>query len=304
MEKFKELLFLNNIKRVGKKTIYNKYWEILKNSTDFDDLVKKMSLEVSEDKIHDALIKSETVYNQVLENTEIQIITVFDNNYPEKLNILENERPLILYVKGNVDALTKPNIAVIGTRKPSPLSKEFESNLVKDIVNLTDRVVVSGLALGCDKIAHQTTVDENMVTIAILPSGVNVIKPASNKNLAKKIIETGGCLVSEYEPNKGPNKGSYVERDVIVAAFCDATFVVECSIDSGTMHTVNAASKYNRTIFTYLPDDVSKDLYDGNRFILENKDTSVKVNNIRQFMNDLNNVKNNKKVFTKQTTLF
>ena len=99
-----------------------------------------------------------------------------------------NKKPLILYVKGNVDALTKPNIAVIGTRKPSDLSQSFEENLVRNLVNSTDCVVVSGLALGCDKIAHQATVDENKSTIAILPSGVNVITPSSNKKLAESFI--------------------------------------------------------------------------------------------------------------------
>ena len=97
-----------------------------------------------------------------------------------------NRSPLILYVKGNVEALSKPNLAVIGTRKPLDLSKEFEKDLVKSIVDTNDWVIVSGLALGCDKIAHKATVDENKTTIAILPSGVNVITPASNKKCSSE----------------------------------------------------------------------------------------------------------------------
>lgn len=303
MEKFRELLFLSSIKRVGKKTIYNKYWDILESSTDFDDLVKKMSSKFSEDKIKDALIKSEAVYNHVIENNEIQVITVLDDNYPEKLNIMGNEKPLILYVKGNVEALYKPNIAVIGTRNPSNLSQDFESDLVKKIINSTDRVIVSGLALGCDKIAHQTTVDENKITIAVLPSGVNVIKPAKHKKLAQQIIETGGCLVSEYEPNKGPNKGSYLERDAIVAAFSDATFVVECGIKSGTMHTVDAANEYGRQIYSYLPENRPDKSYEGNAFILKNNEDAIKVEDINEFLDELGNSNPKKKSGSVQITL-
>lgn len=255
MEKFKELLFLKNLKRVGKATIYKKYWNILTNCSDFDELILKIqeNSKFTREDIDEAIEKSSELYDYVNNDKEIHVITVFDENYPKKLMVMKNKRPLILYVKGNVDTLTKPNISVIGTRKPSNESQIFEKELVKSIVNDSNRVVVSGLALGCDKIAHQTTVDENKITIAILPSGVNVIKPASNKILAEQILETGGCLVSEYEPDSKVFRGNYVERDAIVAAFSDATFVVECGIKSGTMHTVNAAIDYNRQIYCYSP---------------------------------------------------
>ena len=303
MKKFRELLFLNSINRVGKKTIYGKYWDILINSTDFDELVSKMSLIINDNKkIKDALTKSDKIYNQVIENSEIDVITIFDENYPEKLKAMGAEKPLMLYIKGNVDALTKSNIAVIGTRKPSDLSKEFEQNLVKNIVNSTDVVIVSGLALGCDKIAHKTTVDENDITIAILPSGLDVITPASNKKLADEILENGGCLVSEYNPNVKANKGSYLNRDKIVAAFSDAIFVVECSIDSGTMHTVNFASDYQRQIYAYLPDERPEESYGGNEFIIKNKD-GIKVENIEEFLSDLETIQTVKKSRSVQQTL-
>ena len=72
-----------------------------------------------------------------------------------------NKKPIFLYVKGNVEALSKPNMAVIGTRKPSENSQIFEKELVKAVLDQSDRAIISGLALGCDKIAHETTVMEN-----------------------------------------------------------------------------------------------------------------------------------------------
>ena len=303
MKKFKEILFLKNLKRVGKSAIYGKYWDLLTDAKDVDDLILKIGQKESKFTKEDLLKAkndAEELHDYIL-NSDIQVITVFDNEYPEKLDVMGNKRPLILYIKGNAEALTKPNISVIGTRKPSHLSQEFEANIVKNIVKTTDRVIVSGLALGCDKIAHQTTVDENKVTIAILPSGVDNIKPAKHRKLAENIVKTGGCLISEYEPDKGVFKSTYVERDGIVAAFSDATFVVECGIGSGTMHTVKAAYNFKKPIFSYLPDERPDDSYDGNEFILKEYKESKKVGDIESFMQDLENLNfKNKSVSVQQ----
>lgn len=305
MIKLKEILFLNNLYRVGKVTIYNEYWDMLNDSDDFYDLVSEVELtsKFSTEHIKKAMDDAERLYDDLI-NSEINIITVFDENYPKKLDVMGNKRPLILYVKGNMDVLTKPNIGIIGTRKPSKLSQGFEKELVKNIVNTTDRVVVSGLALGCDKIAHQTTVEENKITIAILPGDVYKVKPASHKKLAEEIINTGGCLISEYKPGTKVQKGNYVERDKIVAAFSDAIFVVECGVESGTMHTVNFAKDYERQIYSYLPDERPDGSYDGNEFILENNDNALKVENIEEFLEELDTLKIKKTSKSVQQTLF
>ena len=289
MIKLKEILFLKSLKRVGKATIYKTYWNMLNDSDDFYDLVSEVELnsKFTSDEIKKAMADAEKLFDG-LSNSEITVITVFDDNYPEKLNVMGNKRPLILYVRGDVNVLSKSNIGIIGTRKPSKLSQNFEHALVKNIVNDTNRVIVSGLALGCDKVAHQTTVDEDKITIAVLPGDVINIKPASHKNLAEEIINTGGCLISEYEPGIRVQKGNYVERDKIVAAFSDAIFVVECGVESGTMHTVNFAKEYKRQIYSYLPDERPEGFYDGNEFILQNNEDALKVEDIEEFLEDLN----------------
>ena len=305
MEKFKEISFLKNLKRVGKATIYGKYWRILKNSIGLDDLIsniEKFESKFSKEDLQKAKKNAEDLYNYIIDS-DINVITVFDENYPQQLTEMGNKRPLILYVKGNVDALSKPNIAVIGTRKPLDQSQDFEKDVVKAIIHESNRVIVSGLALGCDKIAHQTTVDENKSTIAILPSGVDIIKPAKHKKLAEQIIQTGGCLISEYEPNKSAFKSTYVERDQIVAAFSDATFVIECSVKSGTMHTVDAAYKFNRQLFTYLPSERLDGSYDGNEFILNGNYDAIRVDEIDKFLNDLKRLNVNTKHNSNQQTL-
>ena len=306
MNKFKELLFIQNIKGLGKISINkNNYLDIVEEYSDLDDLIAEIEyrFNIPLERLENSKKKTEEIYEYVINNPEITVITIFDDEYPGKLLDMGNEKPLMLYVKGNVEALSKQNLAVIGTRKPSDPSQVFEENLVRSVLKHNERVIVSGLALGCDKIAHQATVDENKITIAVLPSGVDVIKPARHKKLAQDIIDNGGCLVSEYEPNKSVFKGNYVERDKIVAAFSDATFVVECGVKSGTMHTVNAAKDYNRQIYAYLPDERPEGSYDGNEFILGNNESAIKVDNIEEFLGELETLTLKKKKKTVQQTL-
>ena len=119
MNKFKELLFLNNIKGVGKGTINDKYLDLVKKSENYTDLIsnKVITSKYSKEKIVDAIAKTEHIYEEVINNQEITVITVFDDLFPDKLNDMGNKRPVFLYVKGNPEALNKPNMAVIGTRK-------------------------------------------------------------------------------------------------------------------------------------------------------------------------------------------
>ena len=306
MKKFRELLFLKNIKGLGNARINDKFLYLLDEFNDLDDLIAEIEFkfDFSLDNLENAKQKTEVQYESIINNSEIEIITLFDEKYPNQLYVMGNKKPLILYVKGDSEVLSKPNIAFIGTRKPIENSEKFEFESVKAILNTSDRVIVSGLALGCNKIAHQATVEENKPTIAVLPSGVNVIKPAKHKKLAEEIIKTGGCLVSEYDPDKKVTKGSYVERDAIVAALSDSIFVVECGINSGTMHTVNAAKDFNRQIYAYLPDERPEGSYDGNEFILGNIDSSIKVDSIEEFLEDLETLNVVKKPKTVQQTLF
>ena len=331
MNKFKELLFLKNIKGLGNSKINKKFIDTLNESENYIDLIShdNISSSFSKENIVNACSKTEKIYENVINDPEITIITLFDDLYPDKLNDMEDKKPVFLYIKGNVDALSKPNMAVIGTRKPSENSQKFEKELVSAVLDNSNRAIISGLALGCDKIAHETTILENKVTIAILPCGFNKITPASHKGLAEKIIESGGCLVTEYEPDLKPYKKEFVERDQIVAALSDINFVIQCGEKSGTIHTVNATvnyknsdSAYHRDLYVYLPNELSKDNYEddnpigdfsGNVKIL-NEGNGTRVSDIEEFCEELaildsipaikksSKVKSKKK--SKQTTLF
>lgn len=274
MKKLLELLFLKNIKGFGSVTINKKFVPLLEPISTLDECIRLV--EDSEEKVSSVDISkareiAEKKYKGILDDLDLKVITIFDDEYPEKLKDLQDKKPIILYAKGDITVLSQPNIAIVGTRKPSEWSMKVEGRLVQKILDLSERVIISGLALGCDKIAHETTVLAGKKTVAVLPSGVNVITPASHKKLANSIIETGGCLLSEYEPNAKVTRSTYVERDAVIAALSDATMVIECDVKSGTMHTVDAAEQMTRKLACYYIDDVKKGEYGGNELMIKEK---------------------------------
>ena len=165
-----------------------------------------------------------------------------------------------LYYQGNIDALDYDSIAVVGTRKPSSESVEFTYNAVNELCK--EKVIVSGLALGIDKVAHQSCIENDGITIAVLPSGLNKVYPLLHKPLVKDILANDGLVITEYEPDKKANRRRFIERDKLIAELSDELLVPQCKIKSGTMHTVNFAKELEKRITVQNTD------YDGNKFIL------------------------------------
>ena len=290
MDKIFGIDVLRNIKGVGKSAFYKKYFEALRNIDSVEklkSLILKKESRITLQDVEEAVRRAEVLYKDYKSLSDIKIITIYDKEYPQKLNVMGNKRPQVLFVKGNFEALNKDNIAVIGTRTPSELSKREEEKLVSGILQHSDRVVVSGLALGCDSIAHNTVVNDNRITIAVLPCGVNNIVPASNKKLAEDILKSNGCLISEYEPNAAASKYMFVERDEIVAALSDITFVVECGMNSGTMHTARAALDFGRRIACFYPDGDVDGRFSGNEYLVNEKQ-AYKVTGIDDLIKLLN----------------
>lgn len=308
MKKFMELLFLKNLKGLGNATINKKYIHLLEKINSLEECVELVydnEPNLTSIDIDKAVNVAKKKYDDIFNDLEISVITIFDEEYPKKLLDLKDKKPLILYVKGDVSVLSQPNIAIVGTRKPSEWSMKVESRLVHKIIDLSERTIVSGLALGCDKIAHETTVNLGKKTIAVLPSGVNVITPASHKALAESIIKNGGCLVSEYEPKAKVTKSTYVERDAVIAALSDATMVVECGVKSGTMHTVDAAEQMKRKMACYYIEDKAKGTYDGNEFMIKGKG-AYKIsdtNDLVPFLEELNNKEINEETEVQQMSI-
>lgn len=277
MEKLVELLFLRELSGVGPARINKFYLPELRLGMDFEGLVKFASeneKKVSPGDIANAEEKAKSIYENISAKSDVNIVTIMDKNYPSKLKSLGNKCPVILFYKGDLSVIEEKSIAMVGTREPSEWSSKVEKQLTGKIIELSDRVIVSGLALGCDTIAHRACIESGGKTVAVLPCGINNISPIENKGLCDEIVENGGLLISEYFPNEAASQYTFVERDTLIAALSDATFVVECGIKSGTMHTADAAEKIGRRIAAYYTEIIGKGNYEGNKYIIDNKGAS------------------------------
>ena len=155
------------------------------------------------------------------------VVAIGDDDFPAHRGSVKNsERPIFLFYKGDLSLLSakSKNIAVIGLLNPTREIEIAERNLVSGLVE-NGAVIVSGLALGCDSIAHLQALDSKGKTVAILPSPLNDIMPAKNKDLAKDIVASGGLLISEYltaPKSKMELSGRYQERDRLQALFSNS----------------------------------------------------------------------------------
>lgn len=200
------------------------------------------------------------------EKINVMLCNIQDSIYPKKLTEMALP-PAVIYYRGDISGLNElKTIAVIGTRNPSPDGKKVSYSLGK-VLSQKGYGVINGLALGCDTYALEGCVDsETAYPIAIMPCGLDEIYPKRNKELVEKILDKGGCLISEYEPNTTVQKYMFVQRDRIQACLSDGVIMVEAMEESGTMHTINFAQRYKKYIACYK--EKSND-FTGNAYLLE-----------------------------------
>lgn len=167
--------------------------------------------------------------------------------YPSILKDIPSP-PKELFIEGDLaKLLDMPRLAVIGSRKASPYGRIVTEKLVQALTAY-GVVVVSGLALGIDSIAHQAAVDNDGLTMAVLPSGLDNIRPASHYTLAKQILKSGGALVSEHPPKTDCYKSNFVARSRLVSGLSQAILIIEAGEKSGCLHTANFALEQGKDV--------------------------------------------------------
>lgn len=174
-------------------------------------------------------------------------------SYPSPLCRLVDP-PALLFSMGRFEPNHRPRIAVIGTRKPSEWGLKTADACATEIAK-AGGIVVSGLAVGIDAAAHTASIEHHACTWAVLAHGLHMASPASNRDLAKRILEEGGAWVSEYPPGEAAQQHYFVERDRIQAGLSDAVLVIESGIDSGAMHTVRSAQQARVPVWVTFPHD-------------------------------------------------
>ena len=160
-----------------------------------------------------------------------------------------------------------PSVAIVGTRKPTAYGREVTYQLAYDLAK-RGVVIISGLALGVDGIAHRATLDAGGVTIAVLANGVDCIYPASHRGLATDIIKAGGAIISEYEPGTPARDFQFLARNRIVSGLADAVIVTEAAKRSGTLATVQHALEQGREVFA-VPGNITSPLSVGCNAIIK-----------------------------------
>lgn len=191
---------------------------------------------------------------------KIEILSVFDSEYPFNLKQIENP-PYVIYVKGSKKAVRRNSIAIVGTRHPQKesLAYAFEMGSVLSSLNIT---VVSGFAKGIDTSAHLGAITTFGNTIAVLGCGIDYIYPAENVKIFDKITETG-LIISEFPIGTMPDRRNFPRRNRIISGLSYAVIMVEASSKSGALITTNYALEQGRDVFI-APYNEKKEAFYGN----------------------------------------
>ena len=233
--------FLNDLlgKYKNPKTIWNRTKEELLE----DGIKEKYVEEITNINYRQSLDK----YIKYMNENNIEIITIKDKEYPDKLKVIYDP-PIVLYVKGNKNILNDNAVAVVGCR----LSSKYGENTAKKLaynLSLNNINIISGLAKGIDSFAHKGALTGKGRTIAVVGCGLDRVYPEENRILFDEIIRNGGAIISEYIIGTKPLARNFPRRNRIISGLSNGVIVVEAREKSGTLITVDFALEQGKTIY-------------------------------------------------------
>lgn len=203
---------------------------------------------------------------------EIKSCKKDDLCYPKHMREIHSA-PDILYYVGDISVCDNVVISVIGKRNATERYLKI-ARKIGELLAKKGCTVLNGLAIGCDAEALEGAVEANGKVVAVMPGGLDEIYPKSNKKLAEKIVENGGCLISEYPNGTRPQKYTFVQRDKIQAMLSNKVFVVDSEKNGGTMHTAEYAVKLAKPLGCFA-EKTEKESPAGNQFLIESKKASA-----------------------------
>lgn len=221
---------------------------------------------------------------------KIETIRLGDKSYPRLLKEISNP-PKELFVRGStvlttggeLPATEKIHVAIVGTRKATSEGRILAKKIARQCAE-KNWVVVSGLAMGIDTAAHEGALAGGGETIAVLGCGVDTIYPAQNENLANKILDGHGGIISEYTHGTPALPHQFLERNRIVAGLSIATIVIEAPAKSGAIVTARLAAEYGREVFVF-PGMANHPQYHGSHALI--RDGARLVNSFEDILEDL-----------------
>lgn len=202
-----------------------------------------------------------------------------DERYPKQLMHIPNP-PVVLYYKGgDLVKNTQKAISCVGSRKPTRFSLNAINYLIPQWVN-ENVTIVSGLALGVDRLSHIATLVNSGITIAVLAHGLDSVQPKRNEKLASQILQMGGTLVSEYPVGTKAENFRFINRNRIIVGLAQGTVVFECALNSGTMHSVEFAQEQKRPIFCPALGNIVEDEQTGLEYLINEKIADIIPNGV------------------------
>ncbi len=194
-----------------------------------------------------------------------RIISLSDPEYPARLKEIYDP-PVVLFVKGSVEVLAQPGIAMVGTRHPTPYGSGMAERLSTDLAS-RGLVIISGLARGVDTASHRGAVAAKGKTVAVLGTGIDVMYPKENTRLAEQIVALGGALITEFPVGTSPTPQNFPIRNRIISGMSAGVLVVEAAEYSGTRITSRCALEQNRDVYAVPGNVTNKNSWGPNTLI-------------------------------------
>ncbi len=194
-----------------------------------------------------------------------RIVSLSDPEYPSRLKEIYDP-PVILFVKGSVEVLAQPGIAMVGTRHPTPYGSGMAERLSTDLA-ARGLVIISGLARGIDTASHRGAVAAKGKTVAVLGTGIDVMYPKENTRLTEQIVALGGALISEFPVGTFPAPQNFPIRNRIISGMSAGVLVVEAAEYSGTRITSRLALEQNRDVYAVPGNVTNKNSWGPNTLI-------------------------------------
>lgn len=229
---------------------------------------------------------------QRMEAFGARILTIWDSEYPALLKRID-DAPVLLFVKGELDCLHTTCIAIVGTRAPSQYGRQVTEKLVAQLVE-KGITITSGFARGIDTVAHAAAIQRGGRTVGVLGCGLDIVYPAENRELGKKLIECG-ALVTEFAFGTKPDATNFPRRNRIISGLSHGTLVVEARERSGALITAYQALEQNREVFA-VPGSVFSPLSKGPHRLIQ--EGAKLVNSVQDILDEL---PRQEELFPKQT---
>lgn len=220
-----------------------------------------------------------------MEKEKILAITINDKKYPALLKEIY-DTPAVIFYKGNIASLSEPSVGVVGSRKISLYAQQSTPFIVKELAR-NGVAIVSGLALGVDTFAHQATVEVGGKTIAVLGGGLDKknFYPPHNHDLAQKIIETGGAVISEHSVGAPPLHFNFPQRNRIISGLSLGIIIIEAAERSGALITAKIALEQNREVFAVPGNIFQLNSYGSNDLIKKGAHLTTAATDILEILN-------------------